>query len=880
MRINTFLIFFISIPIFISCNSSETISPEIDVHWELVTNFTGEPDVFEAKFTLSHQGGFDLDQENWALFFNIAPRTIVPTPEPQPATVEHLNGDWYKLKPNTDFKLTEGESVEILYKGIEAVIKETDRPLGLYFVFYDDNGDEKEIKEVKNVSFTPFTKPEQINRNTNDFDPIPTAEYLYRSNQEVSQIPAEQLNAIIPSPVKKVEKNDNLSLTKDFVIVFGEGTENEAKFLKNKLKEDLGLDLALQEGGSASKKITLNIKELTVNDTKEEAYELNISLGKIDITGSDPAGVFYGIQSLRALIPIEAFQNQGAPVLIKCQEISDAPRFAFRSLHLDVGRNFQTKETIMRLLDAMAFYKLNHFLFYLTEDEGWRLEIEGLPELTEIGAVRKHTSSYKNSVLHPGYGSGPFADDPDKHGHGYYTRQDFIEIIKYAKERHIQVIPEVNFPGHARAAIKAMDYRYERLMKEGKPEEAKEFLLSDPDDTSSFLSAQCYKDNVVCVVQESAYHFYEKVVEDIISMYQEAGIPMPIFHMGGDEVPEGAWTGSPLVAEFMKQHPEIKNHHELHAYFIKTMTERLADKELEWHGWEEVALKKLPEGGYEPNPEFVDKNVVPYIWNNLFDYPDIGYKLANAGYPVVLCNVSNFYFDLAYNKDPKEPGLYWAGFINEKDNWTFSPYNMFRTTLNTAMGQDIRVLRTETKGDKKVDIAEIKPGDNSTYEWERLKPEAYKNILGIEAQIWSETIKGRDMLEYYYLPKLMGFAESAWTDERTWENENDEVRRNALQQKEWNVFVNLLAQKELPRLSYLNNGYNYRIPTPGAVIEDGILKANVEYPGLKIHYSLDGSEPNEKSQLYQQPIKVEVGSRVKLVAVDHSGRSSRSIEVN
>ena len=233
------------------------------------------------------------------------------------------------------------------------------------------------------------------------------------------------------------------------------------------------------------------------------------------------------------------------------------------------------------------------------------------------------------------------------------------------------------------------------------------------------------------------------------------------------------------------------------------------------------------------------RNVVPYIWNNIFDYPDLGYRLANAGYKVVLCNVSNFYFDLAYSKDPKEPGLYWAGFVDTRDAWTFAPFDMFKTTTKNAMGQNLDL-----------ETGSMNAGAKSKIIVEHLKPEARKNILGVEAQIWSETIKGREMLEYYMLPKLIGFAESAWAAERKWETINDKAEREALIQKEWNGFANTLAKRELPRLSYLNGGYNYRVPPPGAVIENGMLKANSEFPGLIIRYTTDGTEPIGNSTEY------------------------------
>jgi hexosaminidase len=272
---------------------------------------------------------------------------------------------------------------------------------------------------------------------------------------------------------------------------------------------------------------------------------------------------------------------------------------------------------------------------------------------------------------------------------------------------------------------------------------------------------------------------------------------------------------------------------------------------------------KTENGNYVANPEFADQEVVPYIWNNLFDF-DLGYRLANAGYKVVLCNVSNFYFDLAYSKDPQEPGLYWAGFVDTRHAWTFAPFDMFKTTNKNAMGQKLN-LESSGAGQKGMMIVE------------HLKPESRSNIFGVEAQLWSETIKGRDMLEYYMLPKLIGFAESAWAAERDWETIEDKNDREESIHEGWNIYANTLARKELPRLSYLNGGYNYRVPPPGAVIEEGTLKANVEYPGLTIRYTTDGTEPVAGSSEYNGPVKVT--GTISLKCFDSAGKSSRTIRV-
>ena len=858
MRIGLYA-FYVTIPFLLlsgcqrSGEGSADEGRQIAVSWELMTNFTDTPNGFKAQFTLKNNSNVTLTNVNWALFFNMSPRPILPAKSPQLATVHHINGDWYKLTPNKDFRLESGASATIDYEGTEAVNKVTDAPLGLYFVFYDKNGNEENIVQVADYTVRPFTKKEQILRGKADLMPLPTPENTYRDNLAVSLLAPNQLQKIIPSPVKITTTAGTLSLNASLAIYADKGLENEARFLSQKLKSLTGKDFSVGNGTPNATGIFLKSGPVRINDSTHEAYRLGIDGNGITITGSDAAGVFYGIQSLLALIPAEAYQRTVANIPLAYTQIDDAPRFQFRGLHFDVSRNFQTKETILRILDLLAFYKVNHFLFYTTEDEGWRLEIDGLPELTKVGAQREHTSGKETPVLHPSYGSGPKAYDKGKYGSGYYSKADFIEILKYAKERHIKIIPELNFPGHARAAIKAMEARYQRLMKEGKEQEANEYRLIDPDDKSVYESAQGYSDNVVSVGRESTYHFYEKVVDEITKMYKEAGVPMDVMHAGGDEVPEGVWTKSPIAAKLLNENPTIKDPKNLQTYFFRKLLPRLEKRNLEVHGWEEVALNKTKDGKYVPNPEFVGRNVVPYVWNNLFDL-DLGNRLANAGYPVVLCNVSNFYFDMSYNNDPLEPGLYWAGYVDTWHNWAFAPFDMFKTTFKTAMGKPLNFAGLE-----------------------RMKPEARKNIRGVEAQLWSETVKGRAMAEYDILPKLLGFAESAWAPQRPWETiENKPAREKSMSQG-WNVFANTLAQKDLPRLARMNGGYNYRLPPPGATVENGTLKANIALPGLVIRYTTDGTEPTSQSTQYKNP--VQASGTVKLKSFDASGRSSRSVAV-
>ena len=832
--------------------------PKLGVKWELISNSVDGEDKFSARFILLNKGEMSLEGNKWALFFNIAPRRILPNPEPQPALVEHINGDWYKLVPDANFNLAAGDSIEILYSGIEGVIKETDAPLGLYMVYYDDQGNEIGLASIEDYQIKPFTEPRQINRNPIDEEPIPTPDYLFKENQPLTLLSKNELSPVIPTPVSYQSKPGNFILDREMIIYHTETLSQEARHLSDFLATLTDNEFKTTSENPDDAAIVLQESAFTVAGKTKEGYRLKISPDQIIIEGNDAAGVFYGIQSLKSLIPLENYQNPDQKFSWEGLEIEDAPRFEYRGLHVDVSRNFQSKATILRMIDLMAFYKLNRFLFYTTEDEGWRLEIPGLPELTEVGARREHTTSIKDPVLHPAYGSGPEAYGDGSHGSGYYTRQDFIDILNYAKERHVKVIPVLNFPAHARAAIKAMEARYQKYKVEGDLEKAEEYRLIDPDDQSVYLSAQAYKDNVVSVARESTYRFYEKVVDEIALMYQEAGLQLDEFHAGGDEVPEGAWTDSPEAAELLEQLPDIDDPKNLQTYFFGKLLDRLEKRNLTIGGWEEVALLKMEDGSYQPNPDFASRDVVPFIWNNLFDYPDLGYQLANAGYKVVLCNVSNFYFDLAYNKDPREPGLYWAGFVNTRDAWTFAPYDFFKTTTHTSMGNQI---------DWQNDFSNL----------ETLKPENRSNIIGLQAQLWSETIKGGAMIEYYMLPKLMGFAESAWAAPRSWETIEDPQARTAAIEAGWNKFANKLAATELPRLSYLNEGYNYRVPPPGVSAQQGYLEANTAYPGLIIRYSEDGNEPDLNSRVYEGRFKPK--GNVIFKSFDRAGKGSRSVVI-
>ena len=760
-------------------------------------------------------------------------------------TIDWINGDFYVMKPKEGFRLSPGEEMEITYNGTDAVIKVTDAPSGLYSLLYQEDGS-YEIHPVRDYSIAPFVGPDQINRGRGDREPIPTAEWLFDSYSMIRQLPDDQVQLIVPQPRSVTLAEGYFEINANTSVSYEPGLRSEATLLADFLGDMLRRPLSLHETSEAGEgAIHLGMSDVAV----PSSYDLRISAdGGVMITG-DKSGVFYGSQSLKALIPVDNLGQENDVLRVRAVRIVDTPAFGYRGMHLDVARNFHSVAAVKRLLDAMAFYKLNRLHLHLTEE---------LPELTEVGAFRGHTTDDSEN-LQPSYGSGPFTDPDSSYGSGFYSRAQYIDLLRYAWERHIEVIPEVNFPGHSRAAIKSMEHRYRRLMDQGKQAEAEQYRLVDPDDASVYRSAQWYTDNVICVCRESAYAFLTTVIDDLIEMHDEAGVPLAMIHTGGDEVPRGVWSNSPICAEYLKAHPEIDNPRNLQKAYFKQVAAYLDSKGLQTSGWEEIAMDFREDGSWIPNVEFANSHVVPYIWNSLWGAEDLGNRLANAGYPVVLCNVTNFYFDLAYNKDPREPGLYWGGFVDTRDAFEFVPYDVFRSIERKANGELY--------------------DDADFVGKEMLTTEGRRDILGMQGQLWSETLKGQDMLEYSYLPKMLGLAERAWYGQADWGDIADRRARNEAVDRAWNAFANALGRTEFARLDRLNGGYNYRLAPPGAKVEDGRLVVNTAYPGMVVRYTTDGSEPTANSPLYSEPLDI-AAEIVKLSTFDSRGRSSLPTVVN
>ncbi len=836
---------------------------DLHVRWTLLEN-AQDGQSHRARWTITNHGDVALPSHGWTIYFNMlhmASRTPV-LDGPSEVTITHFSGDLFKLQPTDAFSaLAPGETFAFEYHGVEAVNKISWAPEGIYIVFENAQGEEERPMVIGSVTIDPFTRPEQINRGAVDQTPIPTPAHLHSKNQKLTRLPIDRVGKLTPTPVVYKGKGSEVTLTADWTIRHGQDLKSDARYLARMLHSALAVTPSVEPGETPEQRtIVLRIGTVTVQgDSKRpgsEAYTLNIEADRgIEIIGADADGVFYGIQSLLQLLPPSSFTGHRNACTIPATYIADAPRFPYRGQHIDVSHNFHSKESILDLLDRMAFYKLNKFHFQVSDDEGWRIEIPELPELTAIGGGRAHTRDH-DGVLHPTYGTGPFRL-PESHGTGFYSQEDFIEILQHAHELHIDVIPEINMPAHARAALIAMKARGKRLSAEGKREEALKYRLHDPDDTSTYISAQGFLDNTVCVVEEPVYRFIDTIIRNFQDMFRRAGVPLQVWHFGADEVPEGVWTESPLCQQFLAEHPELDDAGDLKNYFVRRMLRILEQHQLQAACWQEAALDHVEVNGQTrdvPVEEFAGGQLICYVWNNLQGNEDLGNRFANMGYPVILCCVTNLYFDLAYNKDPLEPGLTWGGFIDARSPFELVPEDVFKSTRVDSMGA---------------------PYDRqSLYEQrESLTPSGRENVRGIQGQIWCETIKGSEMLQYYVYPKQISLAERAWAPRPAWAELEDLDAHDRAVQQAWNEFANRLGQRELPRLDLLFGGTRYRLPPPGAVIKGGMLEASTEYPGLAIRYTTDGSDPTANSPTYGGPVPV--SGTVKLATFDTRGRASR-----
>jgi len=353
-------------------------------------------------------------------------------------------------------------------------------------------------------------------------------------------------------------------LTADTVILTDSPNRWNADYLHDLLAAPTGLPLPVQ----GLDQIRKNAIRLRLNpelpSLGREGYRLAVSSEAVTVESPETAGVFYGLQSLRQLLPVEVEERQPVPGVnwqLDCQVITDQPRFPWRGFMLDEGRHFQGKETVLRVLDLMALQKLNVFHWHLTEDQGWRIEIKKYPKLTQIGSSRAGTGKGFSGRVHDGIPHG-----------GFYTQVEIREIVAYAAVRHITIVPEVEMPGHALAALAA----YPELSCTGGPFEVATHFGIFPD--------------IFCAGKEATFTFLQDVLDEVLELF-----PSPTIHIGGDEAPKKRWKACPNCRQRIRDQG-LKDEHALQIYFTNRIAAYLDSKGRRAMGWNEILQPGLARG--------------------------------------------------------------------------------------------------------------------------------------------------------------------------------------------------------------------------------------------------------------------------------------------
>lgn len=497
---------------------------------------------------------------------------------------------------------------------------------------------------------------------------------------------AAAVETIVPRPLHLQKGDGEFLLTKE-TLFFSETplSKNALGYLQKQLSINAGFTLG--EAPKAGESTLLFRHNAGLGD---EAYRLEVTKERVTLEAKSEAGFFYGMMSLMQLLPPEIWGQENADrprdtwPADACT-IEDAPRFKWRGMMLDSARNFFPKAYVKKFIDRLAQHKINTFHWHLTDDEGWRIEIRKYPLLTRIGARRGPGTALPFS-LYPAM-RGP----KDKVQEGYYTQEDIREIVAYAQKRSVRILPEIDIPGHAKAAVTA----YPKL-------------LQDPDDRSRYTSVQKIGNNTIDAGLESSYRFLDDVIREVAALF-----PFGYIHLGGDEIPKGAWQQSPAVARLMRREG-LKNTKEAEGYFFRRMDRILARHDRKMVVWQEADSERLRDG------------TIIIAWHG----DGAGIRAAGNRREVVMAPAQHLYFDQQYSREKGEYGHTWAGPTDTRDAYAYRP-----------------VPKT-------------------------LSPKQAAFVRGVHGCLWSETALNESIADYLAWPRILALAEIGWSDEkrRDWED--------------------------------------------------------------------------------------------------------------
>jgi len=436
--------------------------------------------------------------------------------------------------------------------------------------------------------------------------------------------------AIVPRPESLAVGRGRFVINANTVIYTDAASAEVARRFAASLLPATGLAIPVRVGAAPATGIVVE-RNQRLTRLGDEGYELSVTARRVSVRAKERAGVFYGFQTIRQLLPPQVFR--GAKVdsvawAIPAVRIVDRPRFAWRGAHLDVGRHFMPKEFVKKYIDLIALQKMNTFHWHLTEDQGWRLEIRKYPRLTQIGAWRTQTVVGRQNSRTD---STTWQFDGLRHG-GFYTQDDAREIVAYARDRFVNVVPEIEMPGHALAAIAS----YPELGVTGQPADV---------GTRWGIYAN------ILNADSSTVRFMQDVLTEVMELF-----PSRFIHVGGDEADKALWKTSPRIQERIKE-LGVKDEHELQSWFIQQMDAFLTAHKRRLVGWDEIL-----EGGLAPGATVMS-------WRGTQG----GIEAARAGHDVIMAPTSHTYFDYYQSQNTTGEPLATGGFVPLQMVYSFEP---------------------------------------------------------------------------------------------------------------------------------------------------------------------------------------------------------------
>jgi hexosaminidase len=758
---------------------------------------------------------------NWRIMFsNLSPISEATSNE---FNLVHINGDMHEISPKTtDIKAN--TAYKITFYGNTPLVSES--VLFPNYLLVADNDETSVIAStteqlteghqiVRPQHVEPFLRPEQLLRKADDKVAIADSdERFYRFSSRIVENTVSQKPRIIPKLHNANWSGDTVKLSAGIQLpeMPNTVTENFAAAVTQRFNAN---SLQISPQG-------LPIKAKLHLDAAPESYSLIITTDDIQLEYADSAGFYYALMSIAQLYDA---QSNSLPLGL----VQDQPSMTFRGLHIDVSRNFRSKDFILQTLDQMSYYKLNKLHLHLADDEGWRLQIASLPELTDIGAFRCFDESEKNCLM-PQLAGGNGKLAATQQNSGFYSINDYIEILQYAQARQIEVIPSLDMPGHSRAAIVSMNARYKRLMQQEKPDEAIQYFLTELDDKSQYRSIQNYNDNTLNPCLPATYTFIGEVLSQLIDMHKSAGVPLARYHIGADET-AGAWTESPACVALIAKNDELTETKQLGSYFVEKVANNVSELGVIPAAWSD--------GLSHANSENLPSTLQSNSWETLYSGGHTHvHKMLNNGWQVVLSTPDVLYFDFPYEADPIEPGYYWGSRYTDS-------YQVFQFMPNNLPVH--AEIWTDQFGNPYEAPASIDIQNN-------------RQVLGIQAQLWGETVRSNTQANYMLFPRLLAMAERAWHTPKWTESYKKGVSYSVntahfdaaqiqAMNADWLNFSRVLSHKAMPQL--VKDGIQPRVPLPGAVIKEGMLHMYSAFSGLQLEYKMSG----QNWQLYEAPIK-------------------------